>query len=251
MTYATFGRVIILILAVFGESAWSQDVGVARASRTFDDATRSGRVTVARLYGDIIVEGYSGREVRVEARAREAGDPRSADGTSALGLRIEGSGNDLRVYVANRLIDLRIRVPRQTSLVLSTVEAGEIRVTNIVGDVEASNINGSITLLSIDGVAVLDTINGDISASFTRVAPDRPMAFSSMNGTLSISLPSSASVDLYLETENGEIHSDFSLRPTSRSSLGRRGRWMKVNGGGARISLTSVYGDLNILSIGH
>jgi DUF4097 and DUF4098 domain-containing protein YvlB len=121
-------------------------------------------------------------------------------------------------------------MPLRTSLRLKTVNGGEVRVDNVDGEIDVSNTNGSITLTSVAGSVVAAKTNGNVRASLTRVTTDKEMAFTSLNGTIDVRLPSSTKASLRIGSDHGDVCSDFDVQlkpeplPTVRESSSGGGR---------------------------
>jgi DUF4097 and DUF4098 domain-containing protein YvlB len=130
------------------------------------------------------------------------------------------------------------------------------------GELEASNVNGGITLTGVSGSVVAHTVNGQVTATLARVSPQKPMAFSSLNGTVDIALPSSTKANLKLRTDNGSVYTDFDLKMLPQSSSasvedtrqsGGRYRvevnkiiYGAVNGGGQDIEVRTFNGNIYV-----
>src|SRR5262249_27298359 len=146
----------------------------------------------------------------------------------------------------NRTVDLDIKVPISTALVLQTVNDGDIVIRNVKGEIEAENTNGRVTLTKVSGPVVAHALNGDVVATLVGLDASRPRSVSSMNGDIDVSLPADAKADIQVRSDNGEIYTDFDLKLESRTQPtddqpGRRGkhRWGyetgmfgTLNGGG-------------------
>src|ERR1041384_7229171 len=159
-------------------------------------------------------------------------------------------------------IDISIEVPANTSMKLSTINDGDVEVSNVKGDLEVSNTNGSISLTNVGGSAVLDALNGNITVTFATINPEKSMSFSSLNGSIDVTFPPSLKARLKMKTEQGEIYSDFDIKmETSPAKMedgertGRRGRYRvsldkmmtgTVNGGGPEIQFKNLNGDIYI-----
>lgn len=128
-----FGVVALTVLGVsLGASpahaqAQTQS-GADRVSVTLSDPARPGLVKAGLIDGGITVKSYDGREVIVEARARNRESARSDDGPKRLsiastGLTVEEENNQVNVNTESyaRPIDLTITVPVHTSLTLRAV----------------------------------------------------------------------------------------------------------------------------------
>ncbi len=71
--------------------------------------------------------------------------------------------------------DFALQVPEQTSLILKTVNDGDILVKNVKGEFTVRNVNGRIELQDITGPVSCKTVNGRIRASLPG-KPRRPPA---------------------------------------------------------------------------
>lgn len=156
-------------------------------------------------------------------------------------------------------VDLEVRIPRLADLELSTVNDGSIVVRNIEGTLHLENTNGPITATNISGSVIAEAINEDISVSFDAIDASNAMSFNSINGDLIIGIPSSAGVQLHLDTAKGDILSDFEVevQPTQpiverREEDGGIAVRVKqdivatINGGGPVIRLETLNGNIQI-----
>ena len=147
---------------------------------------------------------------------------------------------------------------------LSAVNDGNIEVENVNGDLEVDCTNGYVKLMGISGSAVAHALNEDLTATFVKVNPQKPMSFSSLNGKIDVTFPSDVKANLYLKSDQGEIYSDFDLKvltedvsPSVRKedNKGGKGKFRvsvekatrgTINGGGQEIQLTNFNGDIYI-----
>jgi hypothetical protein len=158
--------------------------------------------------------------------------------------------------------NLAIQVPVNTSVELKTINGGHIDVTGIGGDVDVENTNGAIALKNISGAVSAHTLNGAITASLDKVATDKPMSFSSLNGRVDVTLPADTKARLRLKTTNGAIYSDFDVkmeadasRPVVEDGRGQGGKYRirvdrgvtgSINGGGPEYSFQTMNGTILI-----
>jgi len=84
--------------------------------------------------------------------------------------------------------EFEIKVPRSTNLILRTSLGGEILVDGVEGDLDINSMNGEVELRDIASSAVVNTLTGEISASFKR-APVKPVSLSTLNGEIDVHLP--------------------------------------------------------------
>jgi hypothetical protein len=234
----------------------------------FSDPTRPGTVHVGLISGSITVVASDTREVLIEVSGEALPQPPPEDArglrrlTPQPGVTVEERNNrmELKAWPPHREIELRIQVPKQTQLELSTVNNGDIRVERVEGELEIGNVNGNIELTDVSGAVVAHTVNGRVLATLTRVATDKPMAFTSLNGAVDVTLPSTIKANLKLRTDNGSAFTDFDLnvQPTSStvtpdSDPRGRGRYRievnkvisgSVNGGGPEIEMRTFNGNI-------
>ena len=272
----------VLILACAALALWGQDASADRVVVPFSDPGKPGVVKAHLINGGIVVKGYEGKEVIVEAKPRghvvgededemeNEGEDEKQDKHAGMmrlkagggGLSVEESKNVMEISVPSWKadIDLTIQVPMNTSLELHAVNNGGIKVENVSGDIEVANVNGGIILSRIAGSAVAQTVNGDVTATFTRLDGKKPLSLITLNGDVDITLPATAKVDFKLKIDNqGEIYSDFELKLQNKSektvedkrSHGGRYRvkidktvFGTINGGGQEITLKTFNGDI-------
>jgi len=229
------------------------------------------KLKVDLLTGSIKVTGHAADNivvaVEVEDDKNNKGKEKTKDGLKRIsggsGFELKATEKNNEVVVGSgsffRKMDIEIKVPQNGTLVLKTVNDGDIVVSNVKGELEVNNTNGDVNLSGIAGSAIATTINGDISVSFTSVSDGKPMAFSSFNGDVNVTLPASTKANLKMKTDQGEIFSDFEVAveksaaaPTKTNSGGvykiSKDSWVlgKINGGGAELMMKSWSGDLVI-----
>lgn len=218
-----FGLVLLI-----GSSALAlaQEGRVDRATVPFSDPSSPGTVKVTVFRGGITVTGYSGKEVTVEARVRgsmlqenEEEVNEKARGmrlirSSASGLSISEEDNVMSIgsQSMKAAVDITIQVPFKTTLKLGCFNNGDITVDKVTGEVEVNNHNGAITLTDITGSVVANTFNGELKVTFVSITPDKPMSFSTWNGDVDVTLPGSFKADVMLNSEQGDIYSDFEVQ---------------------------------------
>jgi hypothetical protein len=181
----------------------------------FSDPTQPGKLSVKLLSASIAIKGYAGKEVVIDARMGPE-DSEEKDGkaersgmrrirASSSGLEVEEEHNVMSVHTGwpnHKPVHLTIQVPSRTSLDLSVVNDGDITVDGVDGDIVANNTNGAITLTNVSGAVVAHALNEDVKATFTRYS-GKPMSFSSLNGTLDVTLPADIKANIKLQSDNG------------------------------------------------
>lgn len=243
-----------------------------RLSVPLSDPSRPARLEVALVMGGItVVGGGSNQEVLIEAVARAGEDDEGEEvEPSRRGLRripndtlgLEAEEKDNRVSISaeswRQSLDLRVTVPSGSSLVLSSVNGGDLVVEGVEGELELHNTNGSIRVTGARGPVSAATVNGDIHVGFGKGgAVAAPMGFSTLNGDIEITLPAALKADVRLRSDNGEIYSDFDVqlerKPAQVEEERSKGRYRvviaremtgKIGGGGPELLLKTFNGDI-------
>ena len=103
-------------------------------------------------------------------------------------------------------------MPLRTNLELGSVNGGTITVENVEGELEIENVNGAVVLTNVAGSVVANSQNGGVTATLSRVMADKPMAFTSFNGKVDVTLPASIKATLKMRSDNGDIFTDFDVQ---------------------------------------
>jgi hypothetical protein len=256
---------LLLSAAVFAQSTASEEIVVPLTK-----PGEPGRLDINLVTGSIKVTGTKNKDILIkasvgESRSRvneEAGGLKRIPNTN-MGLTVTEQQN--RVVVSteavNRKINLEVQVPQNFSLRLSTVNSGDILISNVNGNFELSNVNGSIVMENVSGSAVANTTNGRVKANFLQWDAKSPMAFSTLNGNVDITLPANAKFNTKLRSDRGEVFTDFEMTREAASTQARTGARNdnglyrvstadfitgKVNGGGPEIMIKNMNGNIYI-----
>jgi hypothetical protein len=257
---------LCLLLAARGGAQQPDQVTVP-----LSDPSRPGTIGVRIVQGNITVKGTNRKDVLVVARPRtESTSRRSSPDASGLrrltptaGFQVEEELNEVSIGSANpnRSIDFEIQAPVRTHLRLGTVNRGEIVVEAIDGNMEIENTNGSITLTGVSGSVVANSTNGSVRATLLRVTAEKAMAFTSLNGSVDVTLPSATRANLKLRSDNGDVYTDFDLAlkstplatvQDSRRDLGRyrisvnKSIYGSINGGGPDIEMRTFNNNVYV-----
>ncbi|MBG8553864.1 DUF4097 family beta strand repeat-containing protein [Hymenobacter guriensis] len=265
-------RILFALTALFWLSpAQAQQTSKEQMTVALSSPGKPGTLHLKLVGGGIKVMGYAGKEVVIEVATRggrreSAGNENSSGMrriSQAQGLDVTAQERDNQVYVKTQSwqnpVDFVIKVPRQFSLKLATVQNGDIVVDNVEGELEISNVNGSIRLNDVAGSAVLNTVNGEVIADFKQITAGAPMAFSTINGKVDVTLPARANVSVKLKSDHGDIYSDFDLsvdsNPAKVTRTAKDGTYRvaqdtwtygKINSGGPEFMMKTLNGDIYI-----
>ncbi len=263
--------VLIVLLGLLPTPSAAQEAAADRVTVPLSDPSQPALLTVSLVQGGITVRGTNRKDVLVTARPEMDRPSRRFDPDASglrripqsAGYRITEEANRVRVSSdsPNRSVSFEIEVPSRTNLKLSTVNDGEILIENVDGDIDVSNTNGGIALNGVAGSVNAGTTNGNVRATLTRVTAEREMAFTSLNGTVDVTLPSSTKASLRLRSDNGDIYSDFDMQlapvaaPTIQDSRSSNGRYRinrnksivgTINGGGPEFELRTFNSNVYV-----
>jgi hypothetical protein len=225
------------------------------------------RVVVASSNnGSITVKTYDGKEVIVESgdshgRTRNRGGV--PDGMHRIdvperGLIVEEQDNTITIQDhTSGGTHITITVPPDTSLKLSS-HNGSVYAEGVHGEIDAECQNGGIKLVNVSGTVLADSHNGGINVVMDRVDTGKPSAFSSVNGTIDVTLPADLKANLKMRSSQGSIFSDFDMNVTSGRATTQKNNTSDgkfrvdfdrtvlatINGGGTEMAFTTVNGSI-------
>ena len=235
------------------------------------DPSKPAMIHVSLVHGSITVRGTNRRDVLVTAHT-DADRPSRRVDPDASGLRrlpqtagyhVTEESNRVNISGDNpgRAVNFEIEVPVRANVVLKTVNGGDIVVENIDGDLDVHNINGGITLNSVAGSVLAVTTNGRVRATLTRVAAQKDMTFTSLNGDVDVTLPPSTKANLRLRSDHGDVYSDFDVQlqrpsqPAVQENTRGDGRYRilrtrsvvgTINGGGPEFELRTFNSNVYV-----
>ena len=251
------------------------DADGQRVTIALSDPAKPATLEMNIVMGNVTVKGVNRKDVLIEAHPR-AGTPRraAADEPPPAGLRrltqgtpfdVEEDRNTISIDLDNpsRATDFTIEVPLKTNLDIETVQ-GSVSVEGVDGELEVDSVNGAVNLSNVGGCVVAHSVNGKLVAAIARTNAGQPMAFTSMNGTVDVTLPASVKANLKLRSDQGDVYTDFDLQaradadnPNPNPRGGRRAVertsvsidhavYGAVNGGGPDFEIRTFNGNVYV-----
>src|SRR2546426_3105294 len=153
-----------------------------------------------------------------------------------------GDGGHMNLRDNDVTVDFTVRVPTGVRFLGKTVN-GEVEAAVLSSDLEAKTVNGSIRI-STAGYAEAQTVNGEIVASLGRATWSEAIEFRTVNGGITLDLPTGLSTEVRATTVNGDIQTDFPIMVTGR--LGPRSLRGTIGSGGRRLALETVNGSIKL-----
>ena len=216
---------LLASLVLLGPSVRAKDkdddeAGKSTARVQFSDAAKPGTLKLTLPWAEARITAIDGKEVIVTSTLDQKGRKEvDSEGFRRIDedvtFEVIEKDNIATITIAGdnqwaaQGAEFDIKVPRSTNLILRTEAGGDIEVNGVEGDLDISSMNGDVTLRDISSCAVVNTMNGEISATFKH-APVKPVSLSSMNGEIDLHLPSETKANLRMRTHNGSIRTNFS-----------------------------------------
>ena len=231
-------------------------------------------VIVKNVMGPIRVTGYDGNSVEMRATETVRGDLQAdiERARTEMGLRTEsepgrvafrvrpfdenGGRRNLSWDSYSIEYDIGVRVPRGATIDVGTVNDGDVTVEDVNGEFELHNVNGGVRLVRAGGSGSVNTVNGDVEASFAR-APSQATSFHTVNGELDVTFPEAMSAELAFHTMHGDVYTYFDVTslsdpPEVRRTGGRyvmntnRSSVLRVGTGGERHKFNTLNGEIYV-----
>jgi hypothetical protein len=216
------------------------------------------QVNVHVLNNSITVKTHAASDVIVETGTHPAPSEegmRRIDGPR--GLTIDEDDNVIEIHAGPFLHGpLTITVPIDTSVELHSLN-GNLTVDGLHGEVDTDTHNGRTELIAISGTVVAHSLNGPIHAVLDRVDPSKPLSFSSLDGSIDVTLPADVKANVKFKTMRSDIFSDFEIRLGETASMEKDGssglrfrlRFDNnfegvINGGGVLASFHTLHGTI-------
>ncbi|EHQ29358.1 DUF4097 family beta strand repeat-containing protein [Mucilaginibacter paludis] len=233
-----------------------------------NDPGKPYTLVVDLVFGSVKVNSYDGKDIIIEV---QSGGGRREENDRKTGMkRISGSGRmDIMAQEKNNRVNvssgmpqkqanLMIRIPVGiANLKVSTVNNGDIWVSNINGDMEIVNVNGNIKLDEVSGAVVANTINGNVAVTFKNIDPKAAMAFTTLNGNINVTFPPALKANVKLKSDRGDIFSDFDIvSEKSQTKINKSKKdgvyqltidetvYGKIGGGGPEILMKNMNGNI-------
>lgn len=153
-----------------------------------------------------------------------------------------GPGGNLGSQNNDVEVEFRVAVPSGVNFVGRTVN-GDVLARDIDSNGAGYTVNGDVGI-SCNGVGRAKTVNGSVEVAMYSVESDESLAFETVNGSVSLTLPANANADLRAGVLNGEIDSEFPL--TVKGKWGPKQASATLGSGGLGLELKTVNGDIKL-----
>jgi len=246
----------------------AQNQNPAQMTVAFSNPSQPRKLVVKTMMHRVTIKGYDGKDAIIESSA--ISERRRRERNVPPGMHpLNVGGGGIEVTEANNVVtvsaesffgggDIQIQVPVETSVTVNTVNNG-VSVENISGEIDVESVNGGVSVTNSSGAVLATSVNGKVTVALDKVAPGKAMSFSTMNGTIDVTLPADIKANLKMKVDNGDVYTDFDVKVTndrfdttqSNTEKGVRIRGNKttygtINGGGPEMQFTTFNGRVLI-----
>jgi hypothetical protein len=245
----------------------SFDIAAGKAeetwSRTYKLAEK-GRLELINVNGRITAEATDGPELIVEGKktAKARSDEAAKELLTKLEIREEAGDATVRIEsrpprlsgFSSHEIQWTVKVPKGIVLDLRTVNGG-VRLANLSNEIHAKSTNGGVRGEKLDArIVEASTVNGGIEIELSSpLESGDSVEIEAVNGGVSLMLPPDSKASIEARCVNGGVRvEDLSIkRPDegNQNDFERRRRLTgDLNGGGAKIHMTTTNGGVHLSS---
>ena len=146
-----------------------------------------------------------------------------------------GSHNDVDV-------EFTVSVPAGVKFEGRTVN-GSVAADGLIADAEVTSVNGDVTLAT-RGTGSAETVNGDVRLTMGTSSWTGDLEAKTVNGSVTVEMPTPANLDVRANTLNGDISSDFPM--TIQGKMSPRSMRGTIGNGGPRLELSTVNGPIEL-----
>lgn len=218
----------------------------------------TGRVSLENINGGVQIKVWDQASVQVDAikkayRQNRLNEAKIEVNATQENIRIKTEYPDENLtfrggegrYDNPATIEYSLTVPRKAILESIEMVNGSIDIDGVEGSVKATSVNGRVNARGLVNEARLSTINGQLIASFTQLDETKPIQLNSVNGNVTLVIPSNANASIRASTVHGGITNDFGLKIKHVEYAGHSMDG-QIGTGGARVKLNNVNGGIKI-----
>lgn len=253
-----------------GNGGFSVDFASGKATDTWSrtyTVPAGGRFELINVNGRITAEATDGKDVVVEATrtAKGRSDEAAKDLLGRLEIREEVGTATVRVEsrpprtsgFGGHEIEWIVKVPTGLTVDLRTVNGG-VRLDGLSGEIHARTTNGGVKGQNIIPETIeASTVNGGVEIELgAPLDATDSVEISTVNGGVSLGMPAESKATITARAVNGGVRvTDLDVKrddEDSRESERRRRRLNgTLNGGGAKVNISTTNGGVRLSRIGN
>lgn len=218
----------------------------------------TGRVSLENINGDVQIKVWDRAAVQVDAVKKAYRRDRLAEAT----IEVNATEENIRIkteypdgpqnfrsgqgrYDNPATVEYTLTVPRKAILESIELVNGSCDIDGVEGNVKASSINGRLNARGLQGEARLSTINGPLNAIFNQLDESKAISLGSVNGNVTLVIPSNSNASVRAGTVHGGISSDFALKVKHGEYVGHSMDG-QIGTGGPKVKLGNVNGSIKV-----
>ncbi len=208
----------------------------------------TGILHLENLNGSVQVRGWDRNEVEIRAvkTARQ-----SAADLNAVVIDVNATAGRVNIatrYPQDRSVDVsveyQVRVPYRALLERVATVNGNVGVTGMDTSGDLRTVNGNIEAYNCAGSLSAHTTNGSIHEEIVQLG-EEGMTLETVNGSVTLGLPSNAGADLDVLSMNGGMMTS-EIPFAIKSSLKRGALTGKIGHGGPLLRMRAVNGSVGV-----
>jgi hypothetical protein len=281
----TFFKLFIILISVTAQGQTFTET--IRKEFKFEKPGAQNTILLANINGDVTIEGYAGDKILIEAERTIKGKTearlekgkkevqlkqidrfdtiiyyvgtscnsfinKKKKGTQSWGYDWEDCEDDCE-ELYDYTVNFKVKVPNTINVIVSTINDGNVKVSQMKGGVKANNVNGSIKLEGLEGATEAVTINGDVDLDYTK-NPNGDCRYYTLNGDINAFFPKGLQANMNFKSFNGDLYTNLesltSLPTEMEKVASGKGFHLKVGGsrykirqGGALLDFETFNGD--------
>lgn len=186
------------------------------------------RIEQQNVGGDVLICGLWGDDATCDERGIRSNNKNRSN-----------RNNDVSVK-------FMVKVPNGVRVDVSTVNGG-LEVNGVTSEVRATTVNGSINAQSAGGPVRAKSVNGSIHVAMGSLSKADDLEYETVNGSITIELPSNFSAQVEFATVNGRVTTDFPILVSGTMSPKRlRGT---IGDGDTRLRASTVNGSITLKKV--
>ena len=218
----------------------------------------TGRISLENINGGVQIKVWDQASVQVDAikkayRQNRLNEAKIEVNATEENIRIkteypyenQNFRSDERRYENPATVEYSLTVPRKAILESIELVNGSVDIDGVEGNVKATSINGRVSARGLVSEVRLSTINGPLTATFSQLDETKPITLNSVNGSVTLVIPSNANALIRAGTVHGGITTDFGLKVKHGEYVGHSLDG-QIGTGGPRIKLANVNGGIKI-----
>jgi len=201
-------------------------LAISMSAQDYKVKMNAGGKVIINKVNKVDIVGHNGTEVVIQGASRNKKKDERAAGlrvisgsgnvdNTGLGLSAVKEGNELTIeqVIKNSKGRFTIKIPQGVAVLYehNTHHGSDLNIKDISGEIEITAHFNNVKLENVTGPMSVNTVHGDVEATFTNVNQSNPSTIRSSHGWIDVTLPSSTKANLKLRSSHGDMFTDFDI----------------------------------------